>query len=131
MPKKSKFDPRKIMEMAEERGLGIKTLKNRAEQLQLPLPKYSFEDPYIVLTLFRSLEATTRILPRDFLKSLNEDEKKGWEVLASKTTITRAEYEKHTGFDKRKSQRHLKRFVEIGLLKPFGAGPATGYEIIR
>ena len=84
-----------------------------------------------MLTLFLSMEATIRTLPAELLKSLNEDEKKGWEFLASKTSITRAEYEKYMGFDKRKAQRHLKRFVEIGLLRPFGAGPAAGYEVVR
>ena len=119
------------MSLANERGLGMKTFRTIPEQLGLPLPKFSYQEPYLVLTLFLSMEATIRTLPAELLKSLNEDEKKGWEFLASKTSITRAEYEKYMGFDKRKAQRHLKRFVEIGLLRPFGAGPAAGYEVVR
>jgi ATP-dependent DNA helicase RecG len=119
------------MSLANERGLGMKTLRTVPEKLGLPLPRFSYQEPYLVLTLFLSSEATLRILPAEFLESLNEDEKKGWEFLASKTSITRAEYEKHMGFDKRKAQRHLKRFVEIGFLRPFGAGPAVRYEVVQ
>ena len=48
------------MGMAEEMGFGLKLLKNRAEQLALPLPRYSWENPYLVLTLYRSPEASTK-----------------------------------------------------------------------
>jgi ATP-dependent DNA helicase RecG len=118
------------MDLAEERGLGMKTLRSVPEQHGLPLPKYSFEDPYLVLTLYRSPEGVTQALPPKLLKSLNEEEIKGWEFLASKTATTRAEYEEHMRFDKRKAQRHLKRFVELGLLRPVGAGPSASYAVI-
>jgi ATP-dependent DNA helicase RecG len=119
------------MALANERGLGMKTLRTVPEQLGMPLPKYSYNDPYLILTLFLSTAATIRTLPAELIESLNDEEKKGWEFLSSKTSVTRAEYEKHMGFDKRKAQRQLKRFVEIGFLRPFGAGPAAGYEVVR
>ena len=119
------------LEMAEERGLGIKSLRNQAVQLGLPLPRYGFEDPYLVLTLYRSrISATTTLSPK-ILGSLNKDEKAGWEFLASRQSATMAEYADHLEFDKRKAQRHLSRFVKLGLLRRVGIGRATRYQVVR
>ena len=119
------------MGMAEERGIGIRSLKNRAEELGLPLPRYRWEDPYLALTLYRSSEAATRELTGDVLRKLNADEKEGWEFLSTKTRFTRAEYEANMGIDKRKAQRHLRRFAELELIRPVGAGRTARYEVVR
>ena len=55
------------MEMAEERGLGLKSMKARASELRLPLPKYSWEDPYLTLTLYRTAESATKALDKSIL----------------------------------------------------------------
>jgi len=117
--------------MAEERGLGMETWKSLPVRYDLPLPKYSFEDPYLVLTLYRSRKGAEHDLDRATLEGLNRDEKKGWRFLTSKIEITKREYSDHFGFDDRKTQRHLKRFVELGLLERVGAGPATRYRVSR
>ena len=119
------------MEMAEEQGLGIKSLKAGAEKLGLPLPRYTFEAPYLVLTLYRSRKSATLTLSPEILDSLKKDEKAGWEFLASKQSATMAEYADHMEFDKRKAQRHLSRFVELGLLRRVGSGRATRYEVVH
>jgi len=119
------------MELAEEQGLGIKSLKAGAVKLGLPLPRYTFEAPYLVLTLYRSREGATLTLSPKILGSLNKDEKSGWEFLVSKESATMAEYADHMEFDKRKAQRHLSRFVELGLLRRVGVGRATRYEVVR
>lgn len=119
------------MELAEERGLGIKSLKKRAEELGLPLPKYSYEDPYLVLTIFRTKGSATRALePRIFI-ALNKDELAGWEFVSSRTFVTAKVYADKMGFDKRKAQRHLKRFVDLGLLDKILEGPSTQYMVVR
>jgi ATP-dependent DNA helicase RecG len=38
------------MELAEERGLGLKSMKSRASDVGLPMPRYAWENPYLVLT---------------------------------------------------------------------------------
>jgi len=119
------------MELAEERGLGMKSLGLRPAELGLPLPKYVFEDPYLVLTLFRSPEGAVHILTPQILAFLNEDERSGWQFLSSRTSTTKTEYARRMGFNDRKAQRHLKRFVELGLLRRTGAGPATKYRVVR
>ena len=119
------------MDMAEERGFGMKTLQDIPKQHGLPLPKYAFEDPYLDLTLYRSQESAVFALPPQVIEALNKDEMAGWEFLASKITTTKSEYAKHLGFDDRKAQRHLKKFVKLGLLRRVGAGPSTSYEVVR
>ena len=131
MPKKSKFDPRKIMEMAEERGLGIKTLKNRAEQLQLPLPKYAFEDPYLVLTLFRSPESAMLAMNEGVVENLSADELSAWQFVALKDSISSRDLMEKLEFDERKAQRVLKKLMGVNLVRRVGKGPATRYEAVR
>lgn len=118
------------MEMAEERGLGIKSLKNRAEKLGLPLPKYAWEDPYLVLTLFRNQEAAARTLKPGVLESLTDSERKGWQWLATKGRAKSSQYAKAMQVEDRTARRHLNRFLELGLVRKTGSGPATEYEVL-
>lgn len=116
------------MGLAEERGLGMKTLRSVPKELGLPLPRYVFENPYLTLTIYRTPESATRVLPPDILKALNKDERAGWAFLASRTTTTKSEYAEELGFDTRKAQRHLSRFVELGLAVRTGRGRSIGYQ---
>jgi ATP-dependent DNA helicase RecG len=117
------------MELAEERGMGLRSMKERAEKLKLPLPRYVFADPYIVLTLYRSLESATLALPRNVLESLSEEERTGWQFLASRTNISVAEYSSHMKFSTRQAQRHLRKFAELKLLRRAKSGPLTEYRV--
>jgi len=119
------------MKMVEERGLGMETWKSLPEKYNLPLPKYAFEDPYLVLTLYRSRIGVEHAVDKSILEALNEDEKEGWLYLTGKTEITKREYANHFGFDDRKAERHLKKFTELCLIERAGAGPATRYRILR
>lgn len=119
------------MGLAEERGLGLRTMKAVPDRFGLPLPTYTFEDPYLNLTLYRSSIGVLRALGPEILGALNKDESQGWEFLASRTSTTKNEYVKGLGFDDRKAQRHLKKFVELGILRRVGAGPSTSYEVVR
>jgi ATP-dependent DNA helicase RecG len=119
------------MEMAEERGLGIKSLKNRAEQLGLPLPSYDWTDPYIVLTLYRTPESAIRTLPQDVVEKLNVDEKSAWQFVVRKEVVTSGELIEQLRVDERKAQRILKKLVEVRLLRRVGKGRATRYKVIR
>jgi ATP-dependent DNA helicase RecG len=117
------------MELAEERGLGIKSLRNRAEQLGLPLPRYAWEDPYLVLTLFRNPEAAARTLTPEVLASLTGAEQKGWQWLATKGRTKSSQYAKAMQVEDRTARRHLNHFLELGLVKKAGSGPSTEYEV--
>src|SRR5262249_4439511 len=116
------------MDLAEERGLGLKSMKQRAEQAGLPLPVYAWQDPYLVLRLYRSAESAARTLKPEVLEALNDDEQAGWIFVAAKDKFTRRDLMKGLGFDERKAQRILKKLLEIKLIRRVGKGPATRYE---
>jgi ATP-dependent DNA helicase RecG len=117
------------MNLAEERGLGLKTFKSTAEDLHLPLPRYSFNDPYLELTFYRSTEGATLSLSSEILESLNRDERAGLQFLTTQTATTKAEYASHMHFEPRKAQRHLSKFVEEGLVIRIGSGSNTKYQV--
>ncbi len=119
------------MGLAEERGLGLRTLKDVPKKYGLPLPTYRFDNPYLTLTLYRSAEGAARALPLKILNSLNSEERAGWEFLTSHASTTKSAYAKGMGFDDRKALRQLQKFLELGLVRRIGAGRSTAYEIVR
>lgn len=115
------------MGLAEERGFGMATLGSVPESLGLPLPRYNFDAPYLVLELYSSPEDAVATLDRKLLESFNLEEREGWKYLASKRSMTTADYAVAFNFDKKKAQRHLTKFVKSGLLRMEGKGKATHY----
>ena len=119
------------MELAEERGLGLKSMKAHAEATGLPLPRYTWEDPYLVLTIYRSPAAAVHTLSPEVLEHLNADERASWEYIVGQEVVTSAALIKAMGFDERKAQRVLKKLQGARLLRRVGQGPATRYEVVR
>jgi len=118
------------MGLAEERNWGMKSMKEGFQKLGLPLPRYSrTNEPYLDLIFFRSLESSVQTLPDSTLAKLNKEERRGWEFLATRTAVTRAEYEKELDIDARTAQRHLKEFVDLGLVERVGAGRSTMFKM--
>jgi predicted HTH transcriptional regulator len=62
---------------------------------------------------------------------MNEEEAAGWSFITEVGEITASAYAQRFGFDDRKAQRHIKRFVELGILRKVGAGRATKYQVAR
>ena len=119
------------MELAEERGLGLKSMLNRATEFNLPLPKYAWEDPYLVLTLYRSAAGAEHALLPNVLESLSKAERAGWQWLTTKESTTSTEYAEAMGVPNRTALNHLKRFTALGLLQKTGSGPKTQYRVLR
>jgi ATP-dependent DNA helicase RecG len=116
------------MGMAEEQGFGLaNSLKRQAEKLNLPLPSFAMEGDYLVLTIYRSRKAAATVLSKATLQAMNGAEVSGWEFLSGRTGTTQSEYARHMGITARTAQRHLTHFVEMGLLRRIGSGPATEY----
>jgi ATP-dependent DNA helicase RecG len=118
------------MELAEERGLGLKSMRSKATEAGLPLPKYSFTEPYLDLTIYRTAGAATQALPTATLNKLSKSERKGWEWVAAKQTVTSSEYEAAMDVSNRTALNHLKRFTELGLIRRSGSGPSTEYQVV-
>lgn len=117
------------MQLAEQRGLGLKSLREKALQTGLPRPKYEWRDPYLRLTIFLSQEAAVSALPQDVLAALSEREREGWQWLASIGSTGSKEYAERFSIDRRTAARHLTGFYDLGLVQKFGAGSSTRYEV--
>lgn len=119
------------MKLAEERGLGLKSMKSKALSADIPLPSYSYKAPYVVLSLFKEAAAAIPVAAVDASEQLSEAERKGWAWLVTRETVTTAEYQEATGVSLRTARYHLKRLTDIGLLRVSGAEKATRYEVVR
>jgi len=119
------------MKLAEERGLGLKSMRLRAADAGLPPPDYTWRAPYVVLSLFRSAKGVVAATDARVLAALSPGERSGWEWLASKDGVTSAEYAAALELPNRTALNHLKRLTKLGLLRKVGAGPATRYEVVR
>jgi ATP-dependent DNA helicase RecG len=119
------------MDLAEERGLGLESMKSRAQQAELPLPSYSYKAPYVSLTLYRDTKAATADVGSEALGQMTDSERAGWDWIVTKGTITTAEYERALAVPNRTAKNHIKKLVELGLLRKKGAGRATRYDVVR
>ncbi len=119
------------MGMAEEQGLGLASLRNRARQQNLPLPVFTWDDPYLVLTLYRSSKAAVETLDEGKLEELSKAERLGWEWLVTRDSVTTAEYQEAMNLPNRTAKNHMKKFTDLGLLVMVGSARATQYKVAR
>ena len=119
------------MELAEERGLGLKSMNDRAEKAGLPLPRYTWENPYLVLTIYISTAAAVSVLSDEIKEALSKAECAGWEWMATKQIVTSGEYASAMYIPSRTALNHLKNYTELGLVRRLGSGPTTRYEVVR
>ena len=116
------------MKLAEERGLGLQSLRLKAARARLPLPRYRWQPPYLVLSIYRSPEALARELAGPHvMDKLTKAAADSWPAVTSRHSISTRELMASTGFDERKAQRALKSLQEARLLRVIGNGPATRY----
>lgn len=119
------------MRLAEERGLGLRSMRERATAAGLPLPSYSYDAPYVVLTMYpdaASVTAAARDNPT--LAALTEAERAGWAWLVTREIVTTAAYQKALEVPARTARSHIKRFVDLGLLRAQGAARARRYAVV-
>ncbi len=119
------------MKLAEERGLGLASMRSRAADAGLPLPTYSFQDPYVVLTLHREAASALPTAHRAGAEQLSEAERLGWSWIVTRTYVTTSEYEKAMSVPNRTAKRQLQKLTELGLLRMVGSARATRYEVVR
>lgn len=117
------------MGLAEERGLGLESLKTRTKELGLPLPTYSWKPPYLVLSIFLTGASVTESLPEDVRSRMSDTELAGFQWLASVGMAQTGGYAAAQKVDARTARRHLKLFVDLGLAEKTGSGPTLGYKL--
>jgi ATP-dependent DNA helicase RecG len=117
------------MNLVEQRGFGFQTINELPVKYSLPLPVVTLDNPYIVFTFPRSMEALKDVVGNDKLKELNTDELRGYDYIRRVKKITRKEYETHFGYDQKKAGRHLAKMTDLGLLEKKGSSSSIYYEV--
>jgi len=118
------------IEVAEERGLGLASLKKKASDLGLPTPLYSFEEPYLTLKIFRSAKGVERATSytKSALRQLKKNQRAGWDWLVSVDEAGASDYAEALDVSRSTALNHLNRFVELKIAEKLGGGPSTLYK---
>lgn len=117
------------MALAEERGLGLKSLRRGAEDAGLPLPRYGWNAPYLTLTLYRSAAAfAAEVAGPAAMDRLTADQEAAWGIVAARESITARALGDRLDFNERKAQRIMRGLLDAGLVSRVGDGRATRYE---
>lgn len=118
------------MDLAEERGFGLKSLARRAKELGLPQPRYEWRDPYLTLKLFQNMDAALKDVPiPELLATAPEIEKTGWRWLATQEQASSPDYARALKLDDRSGRRHLNRWSKLGLVEKVGSARSTRYKV--
>lgn len=119
------------MKYVEERGMGMDEMNSLPANYRLPLPLITWEDPFLTITLPRSQEFMGSLIPKELMSQLNEEEKTGLFYIRDKRTISKPDYAHHFYFNDKKAQRHLSKFVELGLVTATGSGPSRRFNYVE
>jgi ATP-dependent DNA helicase RecG len=116
-----------LMDYVEEKGFGMKTFKSLNKEYGLPIPKYTFKEPFLTLTFPRTSEAVKQVMGKGKIEELSPEELKNFEIFREKRPISKVEFADFSGLTARTAERYLKDWTDIGLLHKVGSGPSTKY----
>jgi len=116
-----------LMDYVEEKGFGMKTFKSLNKEYGLPIPKYTFKEPFLTLTFPRTAEAVKEVIGKGSINELNTEDMKNFEIFREKRPVSKIEFVEFSGLASRTAERYLKEWTENGLLNKVGSGPSTKY----
>jgi len=118
-----------LMNYVEEKGFGMKTFKSLNKEHGLPIPKYTFKEPFLILTFPRTLDAVRDVIDKDGIEELSSEDLKNFEIFREKRPVSKSEFVKFSGLAARTAERYLKEWVDKDLLIKVGSGPGTKYQM--
>lgn len=105
-----------LMGYVEEKGIGMKLLRSLNEKFELPLPEYSFEEPFLSLIFPRNVESIIKVFKHPGLSELSPKELQGYEYVRLNGEISKKEYAEHFKYDDKKALRHLSKMKKLKLI---------------
>jgi ATP-dependent DNA helicase RecG len=118
-----------LMDYVEEKGFGMKTFKTLNKDFGLPIPKYIFKEPFLILTFPRTAEGVRQLPTAGAIGELDNQELTHFEFFRSKKAFSKSEFVEQTGLATRTAERMLKRWVDLNLLRKEGGGKYLKYII--
>lgn len=116
-----------LMDYVEEKGFGMKTFKSLNKEHGLPIPKYTFKEPFLTLTFPRTTVGVKEVVGKSGIDELSSEDLKNFEIFREKRPVSKSEFVEFTGLATRTAERYLKEWTENGLLNKVGSGPSTKY----
>jgi ATP-dependent DNA helicase RecG len=116
-----------LMDYVEEKGFGMKTFKSLYKEHSLPIPKYTFREPFLKLTFPRTTDAVKEVIGKGSIDELSSDELSNFEIFREKRPVSKAEFVNFSGLASRTAERYLSEWTNKGLLNKIGSGPSTKY----
>ncbi len=117
-----------LMDYVEEKGFGMKTFKSLNKEHGLPIPKYTFKEPFLTLTFPRTAEGVKSVIDNSVIKNISDTELGYFEIFREQNYVTKSDFILFTRLSERSAQRQLKKWVEDGLIVSEGAGRSTKYR---
>lgn len=117
-----------LMDYVEEKGFGMKIFKSLNKEHGLPIPKYTFKEPFLTLTFPRTAEGVKSVVNTEGIEKLSDEELGYFEIFRERDYVTKSEFIEFTRFAERSAQRQLKKWVDDGLIVSEGAGRSTRYR---
>ena len=118
-----------LMDYVEEKGFGMQTFKTLNKKFDLPIPKFTMNDPFLTLTFPRTSEGVKAVIDNPAIENLDKDELGYLELFRNQEFITKSEFVAFTSLPERSAQRVLKEWVENDLIETTGAGRGTKYRL--
>jgi ATP-dependent DNA helicase RecG len=109
----------------EESGFGMEIFRSLAEKYNLPLPEYSYNNPFLILTFPRNIEAVKKVSKEKAITKLTKEEIAGFEWVKSKREVSTKQYADHFSYSQRTATRHLVKMHHLGLLSDNGENPKS------
>lgn len=117
-----------LMDYVEEKGFGMKTFKSLNKEYGLPIPKYTFKEPFLTLTFPRTTEGVKSTIGIEAIGKLSNDELRHFEIFRENDYVNKSQFMDFTGLPERSAQRQLKKWVDDGVIISEGRGPSTKYR---
>lgn len=114
------------MGLAEQRGFGFETVRELPKQ-GIPLPKVTFEDPYVVLSLPLSYEKAKEVT----YSGLSDNEIRGYEYLKLSGPIGKKDMSIKLELSEKTAQRTILSLVKKGLVESVGGGRYIKYKVVE
>lgn len=122
-----------LMGYVEETGLGMQALRTLNEKYKLPLPEYTYENPFLVLTFARTMEAVKNVTHHAGVTELSRPQLEGYEWLKTAGEVSTREYSAKFSIGYKTAQRHLAKMRELRLIEDNGEdanSPNYKYRVV-
>jgi DNA-binding transcriptional ArsR family regulator len=91
----------------------------------LPLPEYSFKDPFLLLMFPRNIKTVAKVSREKALSKLSKEEIEGFEWIKSIGEVSTKQYAEHFGYSQRTATRHLVKMHVLRLLSDNRENPKS------